>query len=80
MSGVAANGETTPFGTGSGAHYLSVRHVCEADTPLTYGPVSTVHVTNGGGFTLGSRTSTISVPNTLSVSSGVVSSSTGSIY
>lgn len=47
MSGVAANGETTPFGTGRGAHYLSVRHVCEAEAPLTYMPVSTVHVTNG---------------------------------
>ena len=42
--------------------------------------VSTVHVTNGGSFTLGSWTSTSSSPYTLSVSNAVVSSSTGSIY
>jgi cyanophycinase len=82
--GVSANGETTTFGTGSGAYYLSVtRHptrVCAENTPLTYTPVSTVHVTNGGNFTLGTWTSTSSSSYTLSVLNGVVSSSTGSIY
>jgi len=82
--GVSAGGVTTTFGTGVGAYYLNVaknaRRVCAANTPLTYSPVTTVHVTNGGNFTLGSWTSTSSSPYTLSVSNGVVSSSTGSIY
>jgi cyanophycinase len=82
--GVSASGSTTTFGTGAGAYYLSVtRHttrVCTADTPLTYAPVSVVHVANGGNFSLGTWSSTSSVPYTLSVSNGVVSSSTGSIY
>jgi len=82
--GVSADGATTTFGTGVGAYYLSVaknaKRVCEPNTPLTYSLVSTVHVTNGGDFTLGSWTSTSSSPYALSVSNGVVSSSTGSIY
>ena len=82
--GVSANGETTTFGTGVGAYYLSVTatttRVCDPNTPLTYTPVSTVHVTNGGNFSLSTWTSTSSSPYTLSVSNGVVSSSTGSIY
>lgn len=82
--GVAANGTTTTFGTGAGAYYLSVAanatRVCAPNTPLTYTPVSAVHVTNGGNFTLSGWTSTSSAPYTLSVSNGVVSSSTGSIY
>jgi cyanophycinase len=82
--GVSANGTTTTFGTGVGAYYLSVAssatRICAANTPLTFTPVSTVHVTNGGNFALGSWTSSSSSPYTLSVSNGVVSSSTGSIY
>ena len=82
--GVSASGTTTTFGTGAGAYYLSVTEqatrVCEENTPLTYTPVSVVHVTNGGNFTLGTWTSTSSPTYTLSVSNGVVSSSTGSIY
>ena len=82
--GVSANGTTTTFGTGVGAYYLSVEanatRVCAPNTPLTYTPVSTVHVTNGGNFALGTWTSTSSSPYTLSVSNGVVSSSAGSIY
>jgi cyanophycinase len=82
--GVSADGATTTFGTGVGAYYLSVaknaKRVCEPNTALTYSLVSTVHVTNGGDFTLGSWTSTTSSPYALSVSNGVVSSSTGSIY
>src|SRR5678815_3780593 len=82
--GVASNGSTTTFGTGVGAYYLSVAsnasRTCVANTPLTYNPVSAVHVANGGNFTLGSWSSTTNTPYTLSVSNGVVSSSTGSIY
>ena len=82
--GVAANGTTTTFGTGAGAYYLSVpsntQRVCAPNTPLTYSPVSTVHVANGGNFSLGTWTSTSNSPYTLSVSNGVVSSTTGSIY
>jgi len=81
--GVAPNGSTTTFGTGAGAYYLSVEtsatRVCRANTPLTYSPVTTVHVQNGQNFSLGSWTSSVA-PYTLSVSNGVVSSSTGSIY
>ena len=82
--GVSANGATTTFGTGVGAYYLSVAanatRMCDPNTPLTYTPVSTVHVTNGGNFSLSTWTSTSSSPYTLSVSNGAVSSSTGSIY
>jgi cyanophycinase len=82
--GVTANGSTTTFGTGAGAYYLSVAsnasRTCAANTPLTFSPVSTVHVQNGQSFTLGSWTSSSVAPYTLSVSNGVVSSSTGSIY
>jgi cyanophycinase len=82
--GVAANGTTTTFGTGAGAYYLSVAssvtRTCAPSTPLTYTPVSAVHVTNGQSFTLGTWTSSTSAPYTLSVANGVVSSSTGSIY
>ena len=82
--GVSANGATTTFGSGAGAYYLNVAsnvtRVCAANTPLTYSPVTTVHVTNGGSFTFGSWTSASVAPYTLSVSNGVVSSSTGSIY
>lgn len=82
--GVSASSATTTFGTGVGAYYQSVANnatrVCAPNTPLTYTPVSTVHVTNGGNFVLGSWTSTSSAPYALSVANGVVSSSTGSIY
>ena len=82
--GVAANGTTTTFGTGAGAYYLSVAsnvtRVCAQSTPLTYTPVSAVHVATGQSFTLGTWSSTTSAPYTLNVSNGVVSSSTGSIY
>ena len=82
--GVSADGVTTTFGTGVGAYYLSVaknaKRVCAENTPLTYSLVSTVHVTNGGNFTLGTWTSTSRSPYALSVSNGVVSSATGSIY
>jgi cyanophycinase len=82
--GVAPNGSTTTFGTGAGAYYLSVEtsatRVCRANTPLTYSPVTTVHVQNGQNFSLGSWTSSSVAAYSLSVSNGVVSSSTGSIY
>jgi cyanophycinase len=82
--GVTANGSTTTFGTGAGAYYLSVpanaTRTCAPNTPLSYSAVSTVHVQNGQNFTLGSWTSSSVSPYTLSVASGVVSSSTGSIY
>ena len=82
--GVASNGATTTFGTGVGAYYLSVAsnatRVCAPNTPLTYSPVSTVHVQNGGNFTLGTWTSTTNTPYTLRVSKGVVSSSIRTIY
>ena len=82
--GVASNGSTTTFGTGVGAYYLSVAsnpsRTCAANTPLSYSPVTAVHVANGGTFTLGTWSSSTNSPYTLSVSNGVVSSTTGSIY
>lgn len=82
--GVSLTGAATVFGGGNGAYFLSVTNsitrVCAANTPLTYTPVSTVRVPVGGQFNLSTWTGSLSTPYVLSATTGVLSSSVGSIY
>lgn len=82
--GVLRDGSATVFGAGNGAYFLSVAssalRVCRSNTPLSYAPVTTVRVPVGSQFNLASWTATASTPYELRASSGVLSSSTGSVY
>ena len=82
--GMDAKGSATVFGRGEGAYFLSTRGVTTRTvapaTPLTYAPVTVLHVGVGKRFDLASWTTRDAVPYTLSASAGVVSSSTGAIY
>ncbi|WP_396220712.1 cyanophycinase [Gemmatimonas sp.] len=82
--GVTKAGTATVFGGGNGAYLLSApgnaTRVCAASTPLTFTPVSVVRVPVGGAFNMSTWTSTASVPYTLHVNVGVLSSSTGAVY
>lgn len=83
-SGVAidANGNATVLGTGKtpgkGAYILRPAAALSSTlpTPLTYGPVDTAHVPVGGSFT----DLTATPMYTLTVTSGLLGSSTGSVY
>ena len=81
--GILPDGATTTFGTASGAYYLSVAgtvtRTCVANTPLTYAPVSAVRVRTSQAFNVRNWTGATPV-YTYSVNSGVVTSSTGSLY
>jgi cyanophycinase len=82
--GVTKAGTATVFGSGNGAYLLSATgnatRVCTASTPLTFTPVSVFRVPVGGAFDMSTWTSTASVPYTLHVNVGVLSSSTGAVY
>jgi cyanophycinase len=82
--GVTAAGVGTVFGAGNGAYLLSVTssatRVCTAGVPLTYTPVTTVRVPVGQSANLASWSVSGATPYTLSVSSGVLSSSKTTIY
>ena len=82
--GVLPNGAATVFGAGNGAYLLSVTNsvtrVCTANTPLSFSPVTTVRVHVGTQFNLTTWTTAASAPYVLSVTTGVLSSSTGAIY
>ena len=82
--GVTKGGVATVYGRGSGAYFLSVSpgvtRTCAESTPLTYTPVATQHVPVGQTFDLASWTGPGIVPYTLSVTHGVLTSSSGSIY
>jgi cyanophycinase len=82
--GMSASGSATIIGSGEGAYFLSTggvttRSVAQA-TPLTYTPVTVMHVPVGQRFDLATWTTSDAVPYTLSVVAGVVSSSIGVIY
>lgn len=81
---VSASGSATVVGGGKGAYFLSTRSVttrtvAEA-TPLTYAPVTVLHVAVGKRFDLASWTTGDAVPYTLSAVQGVVTSSSGTVY
>ena len=85
--GVSKTGLATVFGAGSGAYLLSVmpsalRQCVNSSpaTPLSFSPVTTVNVPVGSQFSVTTWTSARSIPYTLSVVNGVLTSSSGSVY
>lgn len=82
--GVTSAGAGTVFGTGAGVYFMRVgatpTRVCQPGTALTFSPVTTVHVPVGKSFNIVSWSTADATPYTLSATTGVLSSSTGSIY
>ncbi|MES3034406.1 MAG: cyanophycinase [Gemmatimonadota bacterium] len=82
--GVTASGAGTVFGTGAGVYFFSVgtpvTRTCQANTALTFSPVVTYHVPVGKQFNVTSWTTADATAYTISATSGVLSSTTGSIY
>ena len=82
--GVTASGSSTVFGAGAGAYFFSigtpVTRTCQPMTALTFNPVITHHVPVGKQFNITSWTTADATAYTLRATSGVLSSSTGSIY
>lgn len=81
---VSADGSATIYGAGKGAYFISTDRVTtrtvEPSTPLTYGPVTVLHVPVGKRFDLARWTTSDADPYTLSVVKGVVTSSNAAIY
>jgi cyanophycinase len=85
--GITRGGTATVFGSGNGAYLLSVSEtatrVClntSPATPLSIAPVTALHVPVGSQFNVASWSSATSIPYLLSVTTGVLSSSVGSVY
>ena len=82
--GVTASGAGTVFGAGAGVYFFSVgspvTRTCQPMTALTFSPVLTHHVPVGKQFNVTSWTTGDATPYTLSATSGVLTSTTGSIY
>lgn len=82
--GVTRTDAASVFGTGNGAYLLQVTsaaaRLCantSPPTPLSISPVTAVHVPVGSQFSVGTWSSTTSVPYVLRVTNGALSSSTG---
>ena len=82
--GVTATGSSTVFGASAGAYFFNigtpVTRTCQAGTALSFYPVITHHVPVGKQFNITSWTTADATPYTIRATSGVLSSSTGSIY
>jgi cyanophycinase len=82
--GVTATGAGTVFGKGAGVYFLRVgapaTRTCVANTSLSFAPVIAHHVPVGKQFSVSAWTTGDAVPYTLSATSGMLTSSSGSIY
>ena len=80
--GLTANGTATVFGAGAGVYLLKTGtltdNVCQANTALAFGPVTTSHVPVGASFSWSSWS--YGTPYTLMAGGGTLTSSNGAVY